>query len=43
MDIIFGAITQEQRDADIARRVNRVEKGDDYDEEKGIQEHREKV
>jgi hypothetical protein len=43
MDIIFGAITQEQRDADIARRVNRVEKGDEYDEEKGMQEHREKV
>jgi hypothetical protein len=45
MDIIFGAITQEQRDADIARRVERHAKGDEYehDEEKGIEEHREKV
>jgi len=45
MDIIFGAITQEQRDIDIARRVERAEKGMEYDpeSEKGIEEHREKV
>jgi hypothetical protein len=47
MDIIFGAITQEQRDIDIAARFERAEKGQDYDNvldsEKGIDEHREKV
>lgn len=45
MDIIFGAVTQEQRDADILRRVERNAKGQDYehDEEKGIEEHREKI
>jgi len=47
MDIIFGAITQEQRDIDIAARMERAEKGNDFepalDSEKGIDEHREKV
>ena len=45
MDIIFGAITQEQRDLDIAARVERAEKGLEYDpeSEKGIEEHREKI
>ena len=47
MDIIFGAITQEQRDIDLARRAERAEKGQDFDpvldSEKGIDEHREKA
>lgn len=47
MDIIFGSITQEQRDIDIARRFERAEKGQDFDpvldSEKGIEEHREKI
>jgi hypothetical protein len=48
MDIIFGAITQEQRDIDIARRVERAEKGQEFDQVshhsgKDIEEHREKI
>lgn len=47
MDIIFGAITQEQRDIDLARRAERAEKGQDFDpaldSEKGLEAEKETV
>ncbi|KAK8845347.1 hypothetical protein IAR55_006060 [Kwoniella newhampshirensis] len=42
MDIVFGAVTKEEREAEIARRANTIEKAFD-DEEKHSVEHRERL
>lgn len=42
MDIVFGAVTKEEREAEIARRANAIEKAFE-DEEKGVATHREAV